>query len=135
MSDMNQLTDRAERLIDALANAIMKTAEVAAQKIELASAVAEVRQRMAAFGAVLQAVGAQKAAVAQQLADLGENDPAMRALYQHQLRLLSAQEVGILKQAGINEEHAVDALEVADTKPTHKRDGRRFVRVESNGSA
>jgi hypothetical protein len=66
-SDMSQLTDRAERLIDALANAIMKTAEVAAEKIELASTVAEVRQRMAAFGAVLQAVGAQKAAVAKQL--------------------------------------------------------------------
>jgi hypothetical protein len=134
MSDMNQLTDRAERLIDALANAIMKTAEVAAQKIELASAVAEVRQRMAAFGAVLQAVGAQKAAVAMQLADLGADDAATRALYQHQLRLLSAQEVSILKQAGISEQHAAEALEVADTKPTHKRDGRRFVRVNGNGT-
>jgi hypothetical protein len=134
MSDMNQLTDRAERLIDALANAIMKTAEVAAQKIELASAVAEVRQRMAAFGAVLQAVGAQKAAVERQLADLGDGDAATRALYQHQLRLLSAQEVSILKQAGISEHHAVEALEVADAKPTHKREGRRFVRVNGNGT-
>ncbi len=135
MSDMNQLTDRAERLIDALANAIMKTAEVAAEKIELASAVAEVRQRMAAFGAVLEAVGAQKAAVTKQLGNLGDKDAATRALYQHQLRLLSAQEVSILKQAGINEQHATEALEVADTKPTHRREGKRFVPVESNGTA
>jgi hypothetical protein len=129
MSDMTQLTDRAERLIDALANAIMKTAEVAAQKIELASAVAEVRQRMTAFGAVLQAVGAQKTAVQQQLVALGDNDAATRALYHHQLRLLSAQEVGILTQAGISEPQAVEAVQVTDGTPTHRREGKRFVRV------
>jgi hypothetical protein len=73
-----------------------------------------------------------KAAVAKALADLGEDDAATRALYGHQLRLLSAQEVSILTQAGISEQHAVEALEVADTMPTHKRDGRRFVRVKSD---
>jgi hypothetical protein len=54
---MTQLTGRAEQLMDALADAIISTAEAAAERIDLAARVAQIQQRMAAFGAVLEAVG------------------------------------------------------------------------------
>jgi hypothetical protein len=43
-------------LVDALADAIISTAEAAAERIDLAARGAQIQQRMAAFGAALESV-------------------------------------------------------------------------------
>lgn len=130
MSDensMDQMSARAERLINALAGAIMATAEAAAEKVELAAEVARLRQRMAAIASVLEAIGVQKQALMEKAkAATG----TLRALCYQQVEVLEAQEVAILQKMGVSHEVATQALEDA-TEPTYRRTGRRFVR---NGS-
>lgn len=132
-NDMEAMADRAERLINSLANAMTRTMEVAAQKVEQAAAVAEVRQRMSAFSAVLVAVGAQRQAVQEQIDNLPANSGALRMLYQSQLKMLAAQEIAILKQAGISDEAATQAVEDTD-KVLYQRHGSKFVPV-TNGTS
>ena len=96
---MSELTGRAEQLVDALADAIVSTAEAAAERIDLAARVARIQQRMAAFGAVLESVGAQKHALLLRLDDRALPD-SQRRLIEQQVSLLTAQESEILKRAG-----------------------------------
>ena len=131
---MTQLTGRAEQLVDALADAIISTAEAAAERIDLAARVAQIQQRMAAFGAVLESVGAQKHALLVRLEDQSTPD-TQRMLIQQQVNLLIAQETEILKRAGASSAMAHQAIESADGErdddpdPLYRRDGRRFVPV------
>ena len=131
---MSQLTGRAEQLVDALADAIISTAEAAAERLDLAARVAQIQQRMAAFGAVLESVGAQKLALMNRLEDNGLPDP-QRQLIEQQVNLLTVQETEILKRAGAAPELAQQAIESADHgdegeyTALYRRDGRRFVPV------
>ena len=131
---MSQLTGRAGQLVDALADAIISTAEAAAERLDLAARVAQIQQRMAAFGAVLESVGAQKLALMNRLEDPALPD-TQRQLIEQQVNLLTAQETEILKRAGATPELAHQAIEVADSDteehpdPLYRRDGRRFVPV------
>lgn len=136
-NDMEALTARTTQLIDALSDAILASAEVAAEKIQLAATVARIRQRMTAFGAVLEAVGEQKRVLVERLASV--TGPT-KALIEQQVSLLTAQEVAILAKAGVTEPTAVAALAAVETPPladlnnadpTHRRDGRRFVKAAS----
>src|SRR5436305_14317890 len=104
---MEALTSRTAQLIDAISDAILASAEVAAEKIQLAAAVAGIRQRMAALGAVLEAVGEQKRVLVERLA--GAAGPT-KALIEQQIALLTAQEVAVLAKAGVAEPTAVAAL-------------------------
>jgi len=116
MSDNNnvlELSDRAERLIDAIAGGFMKTAQAAAERIGLASEVAIIRQRMAAYAAVLEMVGNQKESIINKIESLAENSP-LRKLYIFQLEQLTAQEVEILQNAGLNNEIASNAIRNTD---------------------
>jgi hypothetical protein len=116
MSDNNnvlELSDRAERLIDAIAGGFMKTAQAAAERIGLASEVAIIRQRMAAYAAVLEMVGNQKESIINKIESLAENSP-LRKLYLFQLEQLTAQEVEILQNAGLNNEIASNAIRNTD---------------------
>jgi uncharacterized protein YhaN len=137
---MTQLTGRAEQLVDALADAIISTAEAAAELIDLAARVAQIQQRMAAFGAVLESVGAMKHSLLTRLDDPSTPD-AQRRLIEQQVNLLTAQESEILKRAGATPELAHQAIESADCEkeehpdPLYRRDGRRFVPVIEETSA
>jgi hypothetical protein len=132
--DMLALTGRVERLVGAFTGAMMATAEAAAERIELAAEVARVTQRMAAFGAVLEAVGAQKEAL---LERLGKSKGPTRALIEQQLLMLTAQEVAVLKKAGIDDGQATAAVAVADGggRALYVRDGRKFVPLEGGPAA
>src|SRR4051794_19244385 len=66
-NEMQVLVGRTEQLISAITSAILSSAEIAAERIELASNVARIQQRMSAFGAVLESVGLQKEALAKLL--------------------------------------------------------------------
>jgi seryl-tRNA(Sec) selenium transferase len=127
-NEMQVLVGRTELLIRAITDAILSSAEVAAERIELAANVARIQQRMSAFGAVLESVGAQKEALAKQVPNA--TGPT-KALLLKQIAMLASQEVAILTKAGIAEPTAVAALAAVEvpTNPTHRRDGRRFLRV------
>lgn len=131
-SDMQQLSARAETLISALTNAILSTAEVAAERLALAAELARVTQRMHAFAAVLDAVGVQKAALLERQATA---TGPMKALLGRQVEMLTLQETAILEKVGVPQAQAALAIEMADApaKPAYRRDGRRFTR-ETNGA-
>lgn len=126
-NEMEMLTQRTERLISALTDAILSTAEVAAERIELASKVAQVRQRMNAFGAVLESVGVQKLALTERLE---KATGATKALLTAQIEMLTAQETAVLEKAGVAPAVAKAALTVVDEAPTYRREGRAFRRAE-----
>jgi hypothetical protein len=130
-NEMEQLAGRAEQLISALSNAILSTAEVAAERLELASKVAQVNQRLAAFSAVLDSIAAQREALETRMTTA---KGAQRLLLQRQLDLLAAQEVAVLSKAGLDDSQARQALEVAD-EPSYHRSGRRFVRSNGNSES
>lgn len=134
-NEMDALAGRAERMISALSDAIMRTAEVAAERIELASQVAQVRQRVAAYAAVLEAIGSQKAAIAAQLETA---TGPMRSLLIKQVDILGQQELSILERIGIPAETAQTAIESADALEARDdrkyiRDGRRFAPLNGRG--
>ncbi len=139
-NEMQALVTRTEQLIAALTNAFITTAEVAAERLELAAQVARVQQRMGAFSAVLESIGVQKAVL---VARLASATGSTRALIETQVSLLEAQEVEVLKRVGVPEPAARQALAavvqapVADATDTYIRDGRRFRRVAPvvNGKA
>jgi hypothetical protein len=117
MTEMDTLVSRSERLINALTGAIMTTAEVAAEKIEMASEVARIKTRMAAFATVLEVVGVQKDTIREQIATA--RGP-VKALLEAQLTALTQQEVGILAKVGVSPEAAATAVTVAD-QPRRRR--------------
>src|SRR6266545_4326534 len=110
-NEMQALVTRTEQLIAALTNAFITTAEVAAQRIELAAEVARVQQRMAAFSAVLESIGTQKAVLVGRLASA---TGSTKALIATQVSLLEAQEVEVLKKVGVPEAAARQALVAVD---------------------
>lgn len=122
--DMDQMAGRAEQLISAIANSIMSATEAAAERVALASEVAKVQTRMAAFGAVLDSIGAQKAALEDRRK--AAKGP-MKALLGRQIEALTIQETGILERAGIAPEAAQAAVKAADESPRlYHREGRKF---------
>jgi hypothetical protein len=131
-NDMEALASRTGQLIDSICDAILTSAQVAAEKIELAATVARIRQRMAAFGAVLEAVGEQKRVLVERLAEAAG---PTKALIEQQIALLTEQEVAVLTKAGVSEPTAVAALAAAEVTPSdgsppaYRREGRRFVRT------
>ncbi len=113
----------------------MSVAETAAEKIGLASRIAQIEMRMSAFGSVLEAIDAQRAPL---LARLSSGSGAMRALAQRQLDLLADQEVAILGKVDVGEDQArrAVAISLAPDAPaqggTHNRVGSRFVPVNGD---
>lgn len=120
MSEMNveRISDRTEAIIDKVCGAIMATVDVAAERLELAAELARVRQRMTAFGAVLDAVAAQKSALAERMKTA---EGPTRSLLAHQIDMLTAQETAVLRRAGIAPDIASEVIEQADG------DGERVV--------
>lgn len=139
------MTGRAEQLIDALANAIMASTEAAAERLDLAARVAQIQQRMTAFGSVLESVNAQKEALHDRLESKSVTS-SQRQLIEQQINLLTIQETEILKRAGASSSLAQQAIGTADGKGgdseqsdsppgLYKRDGRRFVSVEEEAAS
>lgn len=96
-NDMQALVGRTERLVSAISDAILSAAEAAAERVELAAEVARVQQRLAAFGAVVETIAAQKRVLVERLATA--EGPA-RALLERQIELLGLQELAVLERAG-----------------------------------
>lgn len=131
MSDMNETAARAEKLVDSITSAIMTTVETAAERIELAAQVTAARQRAEALSAVLEG------AIASRVALEARRDAAggtMRALLDHQVRAMQAGEIAILVRSGLSEDVAKAVFALPEPKPTHRRDGRRFARVEGEAN-
>lgn len=135
-NDMRELTERAGRLIDSIAGAILSTAEAASEKIALAAEVARIQTRMAALSAVLEGIQAHREAVQESL-DAAPSEP-LRELYRRQLAALAAQEVSVLERCGVPGTVAAVAVAGVDGAPDRvsvpvKRNGKgRFTEV--NGS-
>jgi hypothetical protein len=129
--DMDQMANRAEQLIGAIASSIMSATEAAAERVELASRVAQIQARMSAFGAVLDTIGVQKEALAerQRIAK-----GPLKALLGRQIEALTVQETSILEKAGVAPEAAQGAVKAADESPKlYARSGRKFTQV-GNGT-
>jgi hypothetical protein len=127
--DMQNLTERTQQLVDSLSGAILATVETAAERIQLAAQIAQVHQRMTAFAAVLEAVGAQKTAL---VARLETAHGPMKAMLERQIEVLDragGRRVG----AGRSVRRGPQAVEIADQgsqdgpAPVYVRDGRRFI--------
>jgi hypothetical protein len=138
-NEMDALVGRTERLVSSIAGAILASTEAAAERIELAARVAQVNQRMVSFATVLESVAAQRQALAERLETA---QGPLRSLLEAQLAALAAQELAILERAGVPSTGARlagngDGLtqEQAAIPATHRRDGRRFVRVEGDGTS
>jgi LPS O-antigen subunit length determinant protein (WzzB/FepE family) len=128
--DMDQMANRAEQLIGAIASSIMSATEAAAERVELASRVAQIQARMSAFGAVLDTIGVQKEALAER--QKSARGP-LKALLERQIEALTVQETSILEKAGVEPEAAQGAVKAADESPKlYARSGRKFQPV--NGS-
>jgi len=97
-NEMVALTAHTEKLVNTLTAAVLATAEVAADRIELAAGVAQIQQRMAALGSVLECVSAQKQEL---LVRLDQVTGPMRSLLEHQVAALVTQEQAILAKAGV----------------------------------
>jgi hypothetical protein len=130
--NMDQMANRAEQLIGAIASSIMSATEAAAERVELASKVAQIQARMAAFGAVLETIGTAKALVLEQR----KAAPGpMKALYTAQIEHLTAQETAILAKVGVAPEAAQAAVKAADEAPRlYQREGRKFSPVNETWS-
>lgn len=138
--DMKALTGQASRLISAISEAIMSSAEVAAERIKLASQVAQIEQRMAAYSVVLDTIQVQKDKLLEQ-AETAKG--ARKTLLLRQVEMLEAQEMGVLESIQVPAEvaqRAVQSVKLVEDKTeqaSHKRQGRRFVPVNghANGEA
>ena len=109
-NDMAALTGQAHKLIEAISSAIMSTAETAAERIQLAAQVARIEQRMAAYAAVLDAIGAQRERLEAMAATA---TGARRALYARQIEMLAQQELAILERVEVPETAARKAVALA----------------------
>lgn len=129
-NDMGALSQRATQLIDSISDAIMGAVQAGAERIQLATQVAMIEQRMSAFGAVLETIGTQKAAL---LARCESATGPMRALLLAQVDALSGQEMALLARIGVPTDAARLAVDLADqpAEATHRREGRAFRRVAS----
>lgn len=110
--DIRALSNRAERLISALTEALMTAAEVAAERISLASKVVSLEQRMRAYSTVLDIIDAQRGPV---LNALKNARGARRLQLEKQLQMLEEQEVEVLSKTGMSKEEA-HTLIVAERK-------------------
>src|SRR4051794_33832280 len=106
-NEMEKVVARADRLVEAVMGAILASTEVAAERLELASRLAQLQGRMAAFGALLEALGSARAQV---LVRLGQAQGPARALLETQLAALGAQELAALEMAGVPQQTAAAAL-------------------------
>lgn len=122
-STMEKMTERAERFINAIGSAFMTAGETAADQIQLSAQVVAIRQRMQAHQFVLEAVAAQKIQVLERMA---QAKGALRLAYARQIEVLEAQEIGILKSLGIEEDTAKEALDSVEEDKIYRRNGRRF---------
>lgn len=134
-NDVQGMTARAQRLIDAMAGAMMSAAEAAAEKVELAAEVARVSVRMEAVGSVLDVIGAQKEAL---IVKADEAKGALRTAYLRQVEVLSAQEVSILERLGVPTAAAQIAVAKVDGPvllESHPAPARRAKLPATNGAA
>lgn len=129
---MENLVSRTEALVGAFTNAMMATAEAAAERMELAARVAQINSRMAAFSAILEGVGAQKEALLQRME--GQRG-AMRAMLARQVEMLTFQETAILEKIGLAPEQAARAVEAVDQQTVYRRIGSRFVPISGPAQA
>lgn len=127
--NLEQMSSRADHLIDAIASSIISASEAAAERVELASQVARLQTRMAAFGAVLEAVGTQKEVLAGRLESA---QGPMKTLIEAQINLLTEQETAILVRAGASRDQARNAVVETD-EPLYQRRGKRFERINGTG--
>lgn len=109
----NQMGDRAAALIEAISNSLFTAAEVAAEKIQMETLVAQMRMRMEAFSSVLEVIGVQKEAL---LAKVGLTG-AQKILRDKQIEMLTAQETRILEKIGIEPDVAKGLIESVDDNP------------------
>jgi len=129
MNEMERITSRADVLISAITEAMMAPVEAAAERMALAVKVAQITGRMEAHAMVLDTIAAHKDRL---LAGLAGMTGARRALALKHVELLEAQELAILTEIEVPAEiaqQAVKGLPAPIEQPTHKRDGRRFARV------
>lgn len=126
-NDMMEMAGRASQIIDAFTSALMNTAGVAAEKINLASEIAAMKMRMEAFSGVLECVAAQKKPLMERLE--GEANPAMRLMIERQLEMLTEQEIAVLEKASVPGKVAKQLVGTVDK--AYRRDGRRFIPVGS----
>lgn len=129
-STMEKMTERAEKFINAIGSAFMTAGETAADQIQLSAQVVAIRQRMQAHQFVLEAVAAQKAQVLERMA---QAKGALRLAYARQIEVLEAQELGILKSLGIEEDTAKEAIDSVEDDKLYRRNGRRFEAI-GNGN-
>ena len=140
-NDMQALVGRTEKLVTSIAEAILSASETAAERIEVAAEVCRIQQRLAAFGAVVDAIAAQKRVLVERLATA--EGPA-KVLIGRQIELLELQELAVLERAGVPHATARHALAAADAAPalppagdadkTYRRAGKRFVRIATGAA-
>lgn len=126
-NDMMEMADKSSRIIDSFCAALLNTAAVAAEKIELASNISVLRMRMEAFSGVLEIVNAAKKPLMERLE--GETNPAMRLMIERQLEMLTEQEIAVLEKASVPGKVAKQLVGTVDK--AYRRDGRRFIPVGS----
>lgn len=147
--DMQKLTSRLNDLAEGIAEANLEltrqqtetvqqvyreSQEVANESLRLAAQVVRAQQRLSAFGAVLESLGAQKAALYDRLH--AASTPAIEQMCLGLIQDLTGTELEILSQIGIPQETAVKAIGTADGKKLYERSGKRFVPITagSNGN-
>lgn len=110
-SEIEVMARRSEQLISAMTSALMTTMEVAADRLRLASEVSRIQQRLDAFSAVLDVIGAEKESIQ---AQLEVSKGASKSLLKRRLEMLTQQELTVLASAGVPDATATEAVQMAD---------------------
>lgn len=115
------LTANTQKLVNTLTEAILATAEVAAERIELAAAAAQVQQRMASLGDVLEGIATQKQEL---LSRIDQASGSVRLLLEHQVAVFAGQEQAILARAGVSKAMGQMAVNVEATGSGQANNGQ-----------
>jgi hypothetical protein len=97
-NDMTEMANRASQIVDSIASAMMSAAEVAAQKIQLASDLASMKMRLDAFGSVLDAIDAERTPL---LEAMEAASGGKKAFLKRRIEMLNEQEMSVLEKASV----------------------------------
>lgn len=114
--EMTNLTERAGRIMEAMAQSIMNATEAAVEKIDMAVEMARIKVKMETFGAVLNMIAVQKATLLERKEVL-KGDPGngpMIAVIDQQLLMLTKQELAVMTKAGCPDEVAQKTVQLLD---------------------
>jgi predicted RNA-binding protein Jag len=124
-SDIEQMAGRAGEVVRALCEVWASAGEDAVERLKQSLGIHRMKQHIEVQAAVLALIHVQKTTLVEQAKAA---HPVLAAFFLRQVEQLGQQELGILVGAGVPEDEASQALQIA-AEPLYERKGKRFQRL------